>query len=275
MALDSLMDKVLAGLTLESTPSREVFRRFMLAAGSYVVGLSGAALMVLSLWAVPLFVLATALQASWLIWAKTNYPPETPLEMKGRRQSTNAAVLYAVVGAAVAWSALAGVLRPWSDLWALFIPISGIGLVVFAARHLLWKAKPASSWDQKEHDDPEDEELYGPPPPPPKRIRLEPNWGGHDVLDAQTGKPVPYFDYVPHDLGIRIHKWTQAFYSGDDYTDQELWAEFETPEDETAHRAEGEALVAELSVIFGVGNVDGPIYPSDVRHVGRAEWPKL
>jgi hypothetical protein len=126
-----------------------------------------------------------------------------------------------------------------------------------------------------EHEYAEDEELQGPPPPPPKRIRLEPNWGGHDVLDAQTGKPVPYFDYVPHDLGNRIHKWTQAFYSGDDYIDQELWAEFETADDETAHRAEGDALVAELSLIFGVGNVDGPVYPSDVRYVSRDKLPKV
>lgn len=271
MALDALMDKVLFGLTLEPTPSREDFRRFMLAGGSYLVGLSGAALMVLSLWAVPLFILATGLQASWLIWAKTNYPAETPLEAKGRRQSTNAAVLYAIVAATVGWSALAGVLRPWSDLWALFLPIAGIGFVVFAARHLFWSAAQTPTSGSLEHNDYEEEEWHGPPVPPPKRLRLEPTWGGHDVLDVDTGKPFPYYDYLPQDLGYRIHMWTQAFRANEDHTDQVLWAEFESRDDETAHRAEGDALVAELIIIFGAGNVDGPVYPSDVRYVGPVE----
>ena len=260
MATDSLLDKMLAGITLKPTHRREAVRRRLLLAGSATVGLSGAALMVVSIWAAPIMLLATALQLIWLVWARTNYIPEDAAEARGRRQTTNAAIIFAVMTAAVTWLGFAGRLLPWTDAWALFIPLVAVGLAIFAGRHLLWKPATLSDWQ------PLDEVEDRPLPPAPKRIRLEPGWGGHDVLDADTGLPFAYFDYLPHDLGNRVHYWTQAFRAGEDAEAREFWAEFESPADEAAHRAEGEALVVELRAYFG--EVTGPIYPSEIHYIG-------
>jgi hypothetical protein len=260
MAVDSLLDKVLAGITLKPTERKEVVRRWFLVSGSATVGLSGAALMVLSLWAVPLFVVATLLQAAWLIWARTNYVPESDDEVRGRRQSTNAAIIYAAMTAMVVWVGAAGMLMPWLDPWALFIPVAGL-LLAYLVRHLFWKPGKGK-WD----DDTDDPPFEAAPLAPLYRIHIEPKWGGYPLEDADTNLGIAYGDYLDDPLADRIYEWTCAFHGDDDYETQAFWARFDSPEAEAAHRAEGRAIVAELETIFGPGNITGPVYPADIRY---------
>lgn len=259
MATDSLMDRMLAALTLKPTSRAEVVRRWFLVSGSYAVGLSGAALVVLSLWAVPLFLAASALQLGWLLWARKGYPVTDEADARGRSQTTNAALIYGVMTALVAWLGFSSRLQDWLDPWALFIPMVAIVLGLFAARHLLWKA--ANPHLDSIDDQGGDRAI----PPPPTRIRLAPMKGFYPIRDADNDDGVIYGDYVPGPLADRIYAWIQAFRSSDDWDDSEFWAEFPDAEAEAAHRAEGDALVAELRLIFG--EVEGPTYPEDIRYI--------
>jgi hypothetical protein len=265
MAMDSLMDKMLAALTLKPTPRAEFIRRWMLVSGSFAVGLSGAALMVLSLWAVPLFLLAAGLQWGWLGWARRGYPVTSALEAKGRSQTTNAALIYSLMTALVVWLGLSGRLQPWLDPWALFIPLVAIALSLFAFRHLLWRPRSRAGAGF----DGEDEGRVI--PPAPLRVRLAPAWGGHPLRNADTNDGVIYDDYLPQELADRLYEWSRAFHGGDDEAVQEFWAEFEDAEDEAAHRAEGDSIVVGLRAVFEVA--EGPVYPPDIRHVGPTETP--
>lgn len=258
MAMDSLMDKMLAALTLKPTPRAEFVRRWMLVSGSFAVGLSGAALMVLSLWAVPLFLLAAGLQWGWLGWARRGYPATSALEAKGRSQTTNAALIYSVMTALVVWLGLSGRLQPWFDPWALFIPLVAIALSLFAIRHLLRrpKSRAGGSFDGED----EDQVI----PPAPHRVRLAPAWGGYPLRDADTDQGVSLDDYLPGELADRLYEWSCAFHGGDDEDAREFWAEFDDAASEAAHRAEGDSIVAGLRTLFQ--SAEGPVYPADIRH---------
>ncbi len=260
MATDTLMDNMLAALTLKPTPQAEVIRRWFLVSGSYAVGVGGAALMVLSFWAVPLFLLASALQLGWLLWARKGYPVTDEADARGRSQTTNAALIHGVMTAVVVWLGVFGHLYDWLDPWALFIPLVAVVLGLFGARHLLWKAK-APGWGISEG-----EVKPRVIPPRPARIRLAPMKGFYPVRNADNDDGVIYDDYVPQQLGDRIYAWTEAFHASDDWDDPDFWAMFPNAEAEAAHRAEGDALVAELRRIFD--EVEGPVYPEDIRYGG-------
>src|SRR5690606_3618132 len=83
LVLDRMMDLMLSGITLEPQAPREAQRRWFWGISGLSIGMGGAALMVLSLWAVPLFVVGLASQFVYLAWARTHYPPEGELEEKG------------------------------------------------------------------------------------------------------------------------------------------------------------------------------------------------
>lgn len=263
MAMDVLMDKALAAITLKPTPGAEIIRRRLLTSGSFAVGVSGAALMVLSLWAVPLFLLAGALQLGWLLWAHKGYPTEGELDEKGRRQTTMAAIIYGTMTAAVVWLGVSGRLFDWRDPWALFIPVAALALGLFGFRHMVWNRRRRPTWDK---DEPAPQ--YQIPPAPP-RVLLAPTWGFYPLRNADNDDGIAYGDYLPEELADRLYVWTLAFHGSDDDQTREYWAWFDTPEDEAAHRLEGAALVPELAAIFG--EAEGPVYPDDIRYGTRPE----
>ena len=65
--------------------------------------LSGLALIALSRFAAPLFVLSGLAQALFLLWAGRALPPEDALGARGRRQTTNALLVYLAATAFVIW----------------------------------------------------------------------------------------------------------------------------------------------------------------------------
>lgn len=265
VVMDHLMDQMLAGITLEPIPRKEHVRRWLMSSTTVSVGMGGAALLVLSLWAIPFFIFGSLLQLGYLLWARTAFAPEDDLDRKGRRQTIQAALFYGGATALVLLGAWSGLLRPWLDPWALVIPVAGLVPLVSMGRHFLWRAKPLRT-DLNDGPVPPREI-----PPRPARIRLAPMKGFYPLRNADNDDGVIYDDYVPEELGDRIYAWTQAFHANDDWDDPAFWAEFASPEYEARHRAEGAAIVAELELIWGAGNVEGPVYPDDVRYVPLEE----
>jgi MFS family permease len=263
MVMDHVMDQMLAGISLKPIPKKDHQRRWLLSCSVLAIGMGGMALMVLSLWAVPLFLLGAATQALYLVWARTAFPPEDDSDRRGRRQTTNAAVLYGGVTLLVCLAASFGLLRPWLDPWALAIPAAGLILLFIVGRHFLWDTRRArhKSWDDTE-----------PPPydipPPPARVLLAPWWGGYPLRNADTDDGVIYDDYLPRELADRLYEWSRAFHGGDDPDVQEFWAEFEDAAAEAAHRAEGDSIVAGMRTVFA--GAEGPVHPADIRYVGPA-----
>jgi hypothetical protein len=261
---DRMMDLMLSALTLEPQPAREGQRRTLWIVSALAIAMGGGALMALSLWAVPLFIVGLGTQAFYLVWARTAYPPENADEEKGRRQTTSAAIIYAVATLGVVAAAWAGLLRPWFDPWGLAAPAAGLFLLFAFGRRLFWKAKsPGVAFPP----DDDDADIYYPDPrpiPPLTRVRLEPRWGCYGLIDADTDEDRQPDLYVSDELANRIHWWTMIFAgSYDSFT-----AVFEDREHEADHRREGEAIVADLREVFGAENVDGPIYPALVSYVG-------
>ena len=260
LVMDHLMDQMLYGLTLKPVAAKEHRRRWLMGSSTLAIGMGGAALMVLSLWAVPLFLFGATTQAIYLVWARTTFPPEDDSDRKGRSQTINAAILYGAATLLVCLAAAAGALRPWLDPWALVIPLAGLALLAPAGRHFLWTAH-RDRRDRSADDDAGPREI----PPAPPRVRLAPSWGGYPLRDADTDDGVIYDDYLPRDLADRLYEWSRAFHGGDDPDIQEFWAEFADAAAETAHRAEGQSIVAGLRTIFD--EAEGPVYPADIRYV--------
>ena len=265
MVMDHLMDQVLAGISHQPVPAKDRYRRWLLVSSVLAIGMGGMALLVLSLWAVPLFLFGAATQAFYLVWARTAFPTDDS-DRAGRRQTTNAGMLYGVATLLVCLAAGFGLLRPWFDPWAMTIPVTGLGLLSLIGRHFLWNTRRNGdlSWDDAE---PEPREV----PPAPRRVRLAPAWGDDPLRDADTDDGIIYDDYLPEELADRIYEWSRAFHGGDDEEVQEFWAEFDDAEDEAAHRAEGGSIVTGLRAIFD--EAEGPVYPADIRHVGPNKPP--
>ena len=109
--MNRLLDRAIGRLMLEKTPIREQVRSLY----AFVVGVltlvSGGALLLLSRWAVAVFLLCAIVQAAYLVWAIRALPPSDADEAKGRRGSVNAFVIYAAATALVVWLDYTGVLR--------------------------------------------------------------------------------------------------------------------------------------------------------------------
>lgn len=266
MAMDRLLDQALEGITLKPTPAKESWRRWLLGGSALAYGTGGAALILLNIWAVPLFVAGAVLQIVYLVWARNAFVPEDALEAKGRQQTINAAMLYFVATTFVCWLGWTERLTGWNDALALAIP--GVGVILFAivARHLFWRAprvpNDASAFMEAAIDD-------APAPLPLHRIRLEPSWGRFCLVDDDNGEDRDPDVYLPTVLAQRVYLWSLAFQACDDDS-RSICAEFEDLEHERLHREEGNAIVAELAIIYGNENVSGPIYPAKISYVGPA-----
>ncbi|SMQ72841.1 hypothetical protein SAMN06295905_2135 [Devosia lucknowensis] len=263
VVMDRTMDQMLSALTLEAQPGSEAHKRWLWAISGMVITLGGAALMVLSLWALPLFSLGLATQVIYLGWARSALVPDGDDARKGRSQTINAAVVYAVVTIGVFAAAWSGLLRPWFDIWALAIPLAGIVLLGSVARSLFWQASKAK-FGLRPDDEGFDDVYYSEPRPVPPltRVRLQPRWGRYPFMDADSGEERLPDDYIPIDLANRIHQWSHSFAADDD--SQTLFGQFDDEAHEAAHRQEGEDIVAELKIIFGDANASGPYYPDKI-----------
>jgi 4-hydroxybenzoate polyprenyltransferase len=109
--MNRMLDDAISQIGGTPTPFGERVRGIY----AFVVGaltlVSGGALIALSRWAVPAFLVCSLVQAAYLVWAIRALPPGDAEESKGRRASMNAFIIYAAATAFVVWLDYTGVLR--------------------------------------------------------------------------------------------------------------------------------------------------------------------
>ena len=107
---NNFYDKILAAIDLTPTPVREKVRAAALWGGALLTAAGGLALLLLSRWAVWIFVLNLVLQLAYLLWAARWLKPEDEADAIGRKRTQNAAIIWGAATLAVIWWTREGVL---------------------------------------------------------------------------------------------------------------------------------------------------------------------
>ena len=203
----------------------------------------------LALW---LFVASTVGQAVY-IWglAPLWFDREDPPDPTGRRQTTNAFVIYAAVTALVVWAAQRGLLFEWREI---SMPLLAFAGVAFAA-HVLHVLK-ALSWPAGDDggapgfgassENVSDEPLR--PPHESKRVKVMADYGSHPLwaLDEDTGGDLsPAAIGLSADLARDLVDWAERYGGGPNRIDEpgRPW----TDADFSAHEAEARPLAMRLA----------------------------
>lgn len=246
---DDLLDKMIAALKVAQPEPRDVVRRRVLACVGLLTCLSGVALLLLSQWAVVLFLVTLAAQAALLVWAGRAFPPRDAADRQGRRATINAAIVYAAMTAVVLWLQSDGRLSSWTDpVGPAAMVLVGGALGVWMWGHLKWKA------GEVEDDEPWPE--FEPDLHPPTRVRLAPVIGDWTLWDADDGRGLDPFTYLPEELAQRVEQWEAARERALDPEDVFGPPRFATPAAAGEYAEERRAIVAALEAVFGAGNVE-------------------
>lgn len=266
VASGDMLDRMLTALKAARPGRNEQIRRWVLGAVAVMTCLSGIALVLMSRWALPLFLVNLLAQAGWIAWARTAFPPEDEDELRGRRAVTNAAVGYTAATALVVWLDWRGTLAPFSDpVVPLVLGLAAAGLGAWLIKQLSWN--PGSlpdDWDELP-------EIEQPLFRQPTRLRLAPAIGDWVLWDADDGRGLDPFLYLPEDIAERIALWESAHEAALDPDDVFGPAVFADLEAANAHALEGRLIAMELEKIYGPGSVDGPIY--EARTVAESMTP--
>ncbi len=246
--MDSVLDKALAALSAGKEDPSEARRRWILGASTVLIGASGAALLTMSSWALPLFVFCAASQAIWIGGARRFFIAPDDDDEAGRSQVRNAAILYGAVTLGVVWLWSTGRLLPWDEPFGVVgTALTGAGLGLWFVYHMAWKAASPGVFDPAA--DMEDDG------PAPARIVISPRQGFYPLIDADTGRRFSHMYWYDGTLGFRIEDWDDQFQEAFTFGDVPQGPNFASPEAEAAWRAEGLAIGAALEEILGPENV--------------------
>ena len=249
IAMDALLDKAIAAIGSTAEDPKEAARRRILACFTVAIGASGAALALLSIWALPLFLANTAFQAAWIAGGRMKFIDAADDDAASRRQLTNAAILYALATAGVVWLWWQGGLHPWND------PAAIIGIIVACTGLTIWYVR-ALSWNTRSPFAPgSDEDAYEDDETRPDRVLVDPAFGYLPLVDADTNLRFSHWQWLPEDLAARVEAWDDVFQLSFDPEDVMALNRFATPEQEAAYVTEAEAILTELGAIFGADNV--------------------
>lgn len=245
--MDSVLDKALAALSAGKEDVSEKRRRWILGVLTVLVGASGAALLAMSSWALPLFVLCTALQAAWVGGVRRLVIAPEYDDEAGRRQVLNAAIVYGAVTIGVVWLWRTGRLLPWDEPFGVVATaLAGAGLGLWFVYHMAWDAPSPGGFDVPA----EDEDV-----PVPTSIVISPRQGYYPLIDADSGQRFSHLRRYEDALGFRIEEWDDRFQDAFTVEDVPQGPNFASPEDAAAWRDEGLAIGAALEHVHGPGNV--------------------
>lgn len=252
MLLNDILDKALSGLTMEPVPRAEALRARWLMGGALSVFLGGTLLAVLSVLALPAFLIAAAGQALYLGHVAPRFlDPGDPPDADGRRSTANAFRLYLAATALVALGAAAGRLRwPQDEPW----PLAGalIAAALFSGYHIHQLCRPLGG-----RPEPADQPLDGSDDAPlPQRIRLQIRPPLLPFADDETGRVVPQALAVRtfgEELVGDILDW-ETNYLGT-IPQGKRRGGFTDPETAGYHEAEGRALAARMADAIGAARV--------------------
>lgn len=245
----NLIDQAFAALTVQATAARERHQTLWLFCGAILVLASGAALLLLLDIAVWLFIASALAQAAYLFLAAPRYfDVDDPPDANGRRQTTNAFVLYTAATAYVIWAAYTGKLVNLMDLpWQL--PVVTAAAVSGYVLYAIWQfTKPlqrssASLFGAARGEDGHESRN----PATSRRIKVMADYDTHPLWaldDDLCG------DFAPEDLGLSteltadLNAWAEAYTSSlDRETALSRWSEMQ----HAAHEAAGRPLAIRLA----------------------------
>lgn len=134
-----LIDRAIAALALEKPARAEILKSYWLLAASVLVMIGGAALLCLLDVAVWAFLASSVGQATYLFYVAPRYfDAEEPPDETGRRQTTNAFVIYLVATAFVVWAFGDGRLSSVSEASWPALAVSAaliVAHIVYILRH--------------------------------------------------------------------------------------------------------------------------------------------
>ena len=248
MLMEAVTDRMIATLVEEEDmPSSG--KHSLLGAGVVLTGTSGVALMLMSFWALPLFLANVGVQFGWIGLALWKHPPRDAEAVRGRRRTINAAVLYALVALGVLWAWEEGRLGDYDDALAAGI-VTGAA-VYFAGwlvRDLRWRPGRGRRFD--------DPALLPHKALPPRRVRLDPQFGAWPLVDLDRGCRVNHLTWLPEALAFRIEDWDDTFQLAFDGDEPSRLPDFGSADRAAAYVEEGRAIALALRDHFGAGRVD-------------------
>jgi hypothetical protein len=252
IAGDAVLDKALSALSLKPIPRADILRRRAMVTIVSATGLGGIALTLMSGWAPLLFLTCLGLQAGWLAWARSAFPPQDAEETIDRRRAINAAVLWTVATALVLWLNRRDRLAPLADPVApAAMAFAAAAAGIWVLPHLAWRPASPQMFS---------EPLPLEPDPRPDRVRLHVRYGYVPLWDADRSRALDPRDWLPDTLCDRLLAWEAAYC---DAIDPEAWERGPafSVEQAAAHAAEGALVVAAMREAFGgTVRVEGPFY---------------
>lgn len=133
-----LLDRAISAIDLKPVPRVEALRTLWLLTLSILVLASGVTLVFLLDLALWFFLAATLAQAAYLYWLAPRYfdKAEAP-DLRGRRQTSSAFVLYSTATAFVAWAFLKGRLQTLQAAPTLALRLAAT-LIALHVLYVLW-----------------------------------------------------------------------------------------------------------------------------------------
>lgn len=143
-ALTSMfIDRAIAAIAAQKPDPTETAQSYWMLAAATLVLAGGAALMFLLDVSVWLFLASAIGQAAYLFYVAPRYfDVVEPPDPTGRRQSTNAFVIYLAATAFVVWAAARGKLIAWQDADGPLLAAPAV-LVAVHIGYLLWMLRPS------------------------------------------------------------------------------------------------------------------------------------
>lgn len=243
MALDRVMDQLLAALDEPSAPTERMKSR-VLTVGAMLTLASGVALMLFSPLAMPVFAASALWQGSYLLWADKALPPEDASEARGRKQTKNAFVVYLAATAFVVWLAAQGLLRPWNaPIASHAVDVAAMVAATAAAWTFIhWprRSTPEEAAPLAAAVETPSEEVV------PTRLRLAPDWNRSPLRDADTAEPVSVYRLgLSFGLAERIEAWDDTLQATYNEADP-MASGFQNEDACQAYLAEGQAIAEAL-----------------------------
>jgi hypothetical protein len=248
--MSRLIDMSIAAIAMEKPSAAATFKSAWLLTTAVLVLAAGAALLILSQLAVPLFVVAAASQALYVyVLAPRLVDKDDPPDETGRRRTRIALYLYLIATAFVMLSALGGSLFPPAGnsgvAWFAFLAIVG-GHLAYVARSLWFppsnKRSAAMSSTSDDYDD-----LAPIDPASIKSIVVMADYQIGPLLldDGRKGTITTEMVQMSPELATALDTWARAYdmsFNHEDYS-KPLW----TDEQYAAHAEAGRRLAKRLA----------------------------
>lgn len=241
------IDRAIAAIALKKPTAAETAQTVWLLGAAMLILAGGVLLMLLLDLAAWAFAASSLAQVAYLFYVAPRYfDVDDPPDPRGRRQSTNAFVVYTAATAFVLWAALTGRLVPWKEVpWPL-LAMAGVGLAAHVA-HTVWLlAKAPASGPSPLSGLANDN---GPPDPLlTRRVKVMADYDCHPLWTLDEGR---YGDFAPDTLSLSpeltrdLNAWAETYTASLNREDpaSSLWTE----EQHRAHEKAGRPLAVRLA----------------------------